>query len=807
MKADPRAPRRALTRVALALVCTLAVCLGAASATAAAPPEPTLTVAQLQALLDASPGGTVEGYFKTVLKGSDIVDIPVTVQSTVPYSIPEGSLILFQATGPAIEEIGGIAHGMSGSPLYVVDPGGDKLVGAVSYGDIFTRGYLGLATPVEYMAAMEDTFLPTPAPLALPRPVKAGGATLSHVVVARSTREARAVARRAGTAVMAPLATVAISGLPPQSAAYKHIAALFEKHGCDVAPYGAYLAGSALAFETPLVGGAGVGVLLARGDVLAGAAGTVTWNDGDRVVMFGHPLLGDGTVQYYMTNAVVNGVWSSDYDPYKLMTPGSVRGSVLQDRGTGVAGTIGDMPLETPVTASVELQPQGVVGTETSYMPRRLIDGDWAFLAAEILSAAGYNASDNAVARGSAVTTTTIVVSDGVAPPYTVVRTNTWDDSYDVLGYLSADADTMLGMLIDDPDGTAPASILSVDMQADAVPARIAARIADVHFPNGLKAGVANPIDVTLYAYGQQTPLIAAGELVLPAGASRSGDISVFPAGSGPSFDPFEFSESERGRNRAHGLADDRQTVAQRVAAVRDLPTNDQLMVMFTPDPGLDDVSLEPVTTTLTVDGRYVTGSLQRRTGQLRLRVSPSSVPYKGAFVVRGTLSETAGETTVDLYRQPAGTDDKIKIATVVAAPNGNGGAAFKKRLDGWKVSGNVVAEWDGDAVALGTTARAAVVVRQSVKLRAAKTSVPLGSTVRLTAGVLPGKTGQTVLFERRVDGSWTLLKAAKLSAGRTASFVWEPPLGASSLRARVKATAVNGAARSATLTVTATER
>ena len=506
MKASPRAPRRAVTRVALALACALAICLSAAAAAPAAPPEPTLTVAQLQALLDAAPGGTLEGYFKTVLKGSDIVQIPVTVKSTVPYSIPEGSLILFQAKGPAIEEIGGIAHGMSGSPLYVVDQGGDKLVGAVSYGDIFTRSYLGLATPVEYMAAMEDSFLPNPAPLALPQPVRVGGTTLSHVVVARSAREARAVNRTAGTAVMAPLATVAISGLPPQSAAYKHLAALLEKRGCDVAPYGAHLTGSAPAVAAPLVGGAGVAVLLARGDVLFGAAGTVTWNDGDRVVMFGHPFFGAGSVQFYMTGAVVNGVWSSDYDPYKLMTPGSVLGSVLQDRGTGVVGRIGDMPLETPVTGSVELQPQGTVGRETSYMPRRLIDGDWALLAADILSAAGYKASDNAVAPGSAQTTTTIVVADGSGRQYTVVRTNTWDDPFDVLYTLNSDAATMLGMLVADPDGTAPASILSVDLKAGAGPARVSARIAGARFPNGLRAGATNKVEVLLYAYGRQTP-------------------------------------------------------------------------------------------------------------------------------------------------------------------------------------------------------------------------------------------------------------------------------------------------------------
>jgi len=814
VKTSPRAPRRALTRLALALFFALTVCLGAAAAAPAAPPEPTLTVAQLQALLDASPGGTLEGYFKTVLKGSDIVAIPVTVRSTVPYSIPEGSLILFQAKGPAIEEIGGIAQGMSGSPLYVVAQGGDKLVGAVSYIDIFTRGYLALATPVEYMAAMEDTFLPNPVPIALPRPLKIDGVTLSHVVVARSGREARAFPKAAGTAVMAPLATVGIFGLPPQSFAYKHLAAAFEKRGCDVAPYGTHVSGSAPTFVTPLVGGAGVGAFLSRGDVLLGGQGTVTWNDGDRVVMWGHPFFGAGDVELYMTNAVVNGVWSSNYIPYKLMTPGSVRGSVLQDRGTGLAGRIGDMPLETSVTGSVELQPQGVVGREISYMPRSLINGDWAFLAADILSAAGYKASDNAAAPGSAVTTTTIVVSDGVAPPYTVVRTNTWDDPFDVLYALNADAATMLGMLVADPDGTAPASILSVDMKASAGPARTSARIAGARFPNGLKAGATNKVEVMLYAFGQQTPLTAVGELVLPAGAATSGTLSVYPAAVGPGPGPGDLPQGDGGGGRSRGSTDDRQTVAQRVAAVSALPTNDQLVVMFTPDLGPETPAsgsvvdpTTPVQTTLTVSGSYVTGSIQRRTGQLRLRVRPASVPYKGAFVVNGALAETAGETTVDLYRVSAGTGEKVKVATVVAAPDGRGGAAFSQRLDGWTGNARLVAEWGGDAVALGTTARATVVVRQSVALRAGRTSVPVGSAVTFTAGVLPGKPGQPVVFERRVGGAWTMLKAVKLGADRTADLIWKPPLGASILRARVAATASNGAGRSARVTITATGR
>ena len=377
---------------------------------------------------------------------------------------------------------------------------------------------------------------------------------------------------------MAPLATVAISGLPPQSAAYKHLAALLEKRGCDVAPYGSHLTGAAPAVAAPLVGGAGVAVLLARGDVLFGGAGTVTWNDGDRVVLFGHPFFGAGSVQFYMTSAVVNGIWSSNYDPYKLMTPGSVLGSVLQDRGTGVAGRIGDMPLETPITGSVELQPQGTVGRATSYMPRRLIDGDWALLAADILAAAGYKASDNAATPGSALTTTTIVVADGGGRQYTVVRTNTWDDPFDVLYTLSADAATMLGMLVADPDGTAPASILSVDLKAGAGPARASARIAGARFPNGLRAGATNKVEVLLYAYGRQTPLTAVGDLVLPAGAATSGTLSVYPAAVGPGArarrQPHERARSRPGTLLGGRPPDGRATRRRRAGAAHQRPAH-----------------------------------------------------------------------------------------------------------------------------------------------------------------------------------------------------------------------------------------
>lgn len=112
----------------------------------AAPTNPTLSLAKLQAKLAASPTGTVDGYFLTAVKGATIASIPCVIEGVVPQAAYDnGDLILFEAGGPVIDQAGGIAAGMSGSPVYVSDGGIDKLVGAVSYGEYDTIG--GRAPP------------------------------------------------------------------------------------------------------------------------------------------------------------------------------------------------------------------------------------------------------------------------------------------------------------------------------------------------------------------------------------------------------------------------------------------------------------------------------------------------------------------------------------------------------------------------------------------------------------------------------------------------------------------------------------
>ena len=56
------------------------------------------------------------GYAKTVVHGNTIETFPVEILGVMKNSGPSGDLILAKFSGPLIEETGGIAQGMSGSP-------------------------------------------------------------------------------------------------------------------------------------------------------------------------------------------------------------------------------------------------------------------------------------------------------------------------------------------------------------------------------------------------------------------------------------------------------------------------------------------------------------------------------------------------------------------------------------------------------------------------------------------------------------------------------------------------------------------
>ena len=91
-----------------------------------------------------------------------------------------------------------------------------------------------------------------------------------------------------------------------------------------------------------------------RGDLQLSAIGTVTWRDGDRVLLFGHPLFQAGGVRLPLSTASIVTVVASDYSSFKLGARGREVGVVTQDRRAGVTGAIGPRASLLPLTVAIE---------------------------------------------------------------------------------------------------------------------------------------------------------------------------------------------------------------------------------------------------------------------------------------------------------------------------------------------------------------------------------------------------------------------------------------------------------------------
>ena len=94
----------------------------------------------LMPIKDLKPG--MQGIGKTVIKGDTIEEFNVEVLG-VTGSEAAGHSILVRLYGDLIEKTGGVAQGMSGSPVYV----DGRLVGAVAFGKTFNDPHYCFLTP------------------------------------------------------------------------------------------------------------------------------------------------------------------------------------------------------------------------------------------------------------------------------------------------------------------------------------------------------------------------------------------------------------------------------------------------------------------------------------------------------------------------------------------------------------------------------------------------------------------------------------------------------------------------------------
>jgi hypothetical protein len=298
------------------------------------------------ALEELRPG--MKGIGRTVAQGTAIEEFYVEVLGVLHGEQYVSQLVLVQVSGDVIERMGGIAGGMSGSPVYI----DGKLLGAVSYTFSLTDHRLGLVTPIGAMLEILDydrkqTVWQPPAG----RWTWADGGEqvrfvgdypVEELVIAWGSGAQDLAAYDAGRLCVAPAAApLLVGGLGPR--ARKELQASLQPFGMEtVAAVGS--AAAVDAEDVRLEPGSALAVQLVTGDVQATSLGTVTYVDGDQFVGFGHPFLNRGSVNLMAGTAYIYTTVDNLSMPFKLGAPIETVGTITQDRGAGVGGRVGRVP-------------------------------------------------------------------------------------------------------------------------------------------------------------------------------------------------------------------------------------------------------------------------------------------------------------------------------------------------------------------------------------------------------------------------------------------------------------------------------
>ena len=294
---------------------------------------------------DLHPGQ--KAVVKTVFEGVRVEDFEAEIVGVLKGGRAEGDMILARATSERVVR-SGVAQGMSGSPVYVEG----RLIGALSSGWSFSREPLFGVTPIGEMLAVLD--LPS-------RPDAEGSAGPSGIESASGDvqfgefrwdepggRPIPAVppVNHGPTPLGVPLVC---GGLRP--AALEVTRRLFEPLGFFVTPGGRDPAGGPPADS--LRPGSAVAVDVLTGDLQLAAIGTLTWRDGDRVLIFGHPLFQSGNVKLPLATAEITTIVASDLMSFKLGVRGRPVGTLTQDRRASMAGRVGASPHLLPVVVEI----------------------------------------------------------------------------------------------------------------------------------------------------------------------------------------------------------------------------------------------------------------------------------------------------------------------------------------------------------------------------------------------------------------------------------------------------------------------
>jgi hypothetical protein len=286
---------------------------------------------------------------RTVFEGTRIDTFSAVILGVMRSGRADGEMILARATSERVERTG-VAAGMSGSPVYV----DGRLIGALSSGWQFTREPIFGITPIREMLRVLDLpEAPANEPSNGPAGVELGNAPGSprfrSLYWDDDSTQAAPEARALATEPRALPLPLVCGGLPGP---------VMDRLASDMAPLGfaAVPGGHATDGGPPadsLVPGAAVAVDVMRGDLQLSAIGTVTYRDGDRVLIFGHPFFSAGDVRLPLSTAEIVTILPNLSSSFKLGVRGRAAGVATQDRRPAVAGRIGGQAYLMPLRVTV----------------------------------------------------------------------------------------------------------------------------------------------------------------------------------------------------------------------------------------------------------------------------------------------------------------------------------------------------------------------------------------------------------------------------------------------------------------------
>lgn len=524
----------------------------------------------------------LSGYGLTVVEGTRVERFEVEILGVVRGAGPAGDLILVRVFGPAVDASGGIAAGMSGSPVYVAG----KLLGAIGFGFEFSDHSVGLVTPIgdmlEVMRLLDregapqepgsarDDLESATSPGASASGAAGGGeadggglawAGYRRLAWAASAREAARLAGQvpAGTAVMVPVATpVMVSGFGPRT--FMWVRRWLSRYGLMVVPGGVVGPGGVTGpgggarpggagkqtpagggrlpeAAVPLGPGSALGISLVRGDVELTAIGTVTYVEGDRFVAFGHPFLQKGSVDFFAAPAFIHRTVKSVQVPFKVGSAFEPVGTLAEDRRAAVAGRIGPQADALELVVEVRDVTSGRRRTLTSQVVRDDL------LSVPLVAVAGLEALDRGLDRIGPGTAHAIyrIYGSGLPGSGVYVQDNAYFSRLDISARLLGDVlDTLQTLLfnrIQDLDIRRVELAVDVDSRQ-----RTAAIVRAQPLSDRVRPGQSVPIEVELLAYrGEREVRVV--NLEVPEGVGPGRVTVTVRGGAGPG--PGALSELE----------------------------------------------------------------------------------------------------------------------------------------------------------------------------------------------------------------------------------------------------------------------